>query len=105
MNSILDKTIEVEGAIKDDKYYNAEGKELKPIAPRSIQELKQIEKMMDEYPNLDYLMCLLLIQATPEQLEKIAKNPKKRQLNTSTILKQDFYVEEEIKDLNNLVIS
>jgi hypothetical protein len=50
-------------------------------------------------------MCLLLIQATPEQLEKIAKNPKKRQLNTSTTLKQDFYVEEEIKDLNNLVIS
>jgi len=33
------------------------------------------------------------------------KNPKKRELNTSTILKQDFYVDEEIKDLNNLVIS
>ena len=105
MNSILDKTIDVEGAIKEDKCYNAEGKELKPIAPRSNQELKQIEKMMEEYPNLDYLMCLLLIQATPEQLEKKLKNPKKRQLNTSTILKQDFYVDEEIKDLNNLVIS
>lgn len=105
MNNVLNKTIDVEGAIKDEVVYGDKGQILKPIAPRSTQELKQIEKMMEEYPNLDYLMCLLLIQATPEQLEKITKNSKKRELNTSTIIKQDFYIDEEIKDLNNLVIS
>ncbi len=49
-------------------------------------------------------MCLLLIQATPKELEEITKNPKPRQLNTSTIIKQDFYPEEQ-PNLNNLVIS
>ncbi len=73
MNNVLNKTIDVEGAIKDEVVYGDKGQILKPIAPRSNQELKQIEKMMEEYPNLDYLMCLLLIQATPEQLEKLTK--------------------------------
>jgi hypothetical protein len=104
MTSVLDKRVQVEGALKDDKVYNEEGRELKPIAPKNNKEEKQIEEMMQRYPQLDYLMCLLLIQATSEELEEITKNPKPRQLDTSTIIKQDFYPEEQ-PNLNNLVIS
>ncbi len=104
MTSVLDKRVNVEGAITDDKVYNEDGKQLKPIAPKNHKEEKQIEEMMQKYPQLDYLMCLLLIQATQEELEEITKNPKPRQLDTSTIIKQDFYLEEE-PNLNNLVIS
>ena len=104
MTSVLDKRVHVEGALKDDKVYNEEGRELKPIAPKNNKEEKQIEEMMQRYPQLDYLMCLLLIQATSEELEEITKNPKPRQLDTSTIIKQDFYPEEQ-QNLNNLVIS
>ena len=51
-------------------------------------------------------MCLLLIQATPEELNELTKNPKKRELNTSTIIKQDFYLEEPKKEnTDNLVIT
>ncbi len=89
--SVLDKRIDVENAIKEDKMYNADGKELKPIEPRNIKELKQIEELMDKYPSIDYLMALLLLQATPEELEEIIKNPVKRQLNSSCVIKQDFY--------------
>ena len=90
MTSVLDKRVQVEGALKDDKVYN--------------KEEKQIEEMMQRYPQLDFLMCLLLIQATSEELEEITKNPKPRQLDTSTIIKQDFYPEEQ-PNLNTLVIS
>ncbi len=104
MTSVLDKRVNVEGAITDDKVYNEDGKQLKPIAPKNHKEEKQIEEMMQKYPQLDYLMCLLLIQATHEELEEITKNPKPRQLDTSTTIKQDFYPEEQ-PNLNNLVIS
>ena len=104
MTSVLDKRVHVEGAIKHEKVYNAEGKELKPIAPKNSKEEKQIEEMMEKYPQLDYLMCLLLIQASKEELEEIKKNPKPRQLDTTTTIKQNFYPEEQL-NLNNLVIS
>ena len=104
MTSVLDKRVEVEGALKDDKVYGDKGQVLKPIVPKNNKEEKQIEEMMQRYPQLDYLMCLLLIQATSEELEEITKNPKPRQLDTSTIIKQDFYPEEQ-PNLNNLVIS
>jgi hypothetical protein len=104
MTSVLDKRVNVEGAITDDIVYGDKGQILKPIAPKNHKEEKQIEEMMQKYPQLDYLMCLLLIQATQEELEEITKNPKPRQLDTSTIIKQDFYLEEE-PNLNNLVIS
>ena len=104
MTSVLDKRVNVEGAITDDIVRGDKGQILKPIAPKNHKEEKQIEEMMQKYPQLDYLMCLLLIQATPKELEEITKNPKPRQLDTSTIIKQDFYLEEE-PNLNNLVIS
>ena len=102
--SVLDKRIDVEGALKDDKVYNADGKELTPIEPRNIKELKQIEELMEKYPNIDYLMALLLVQATPEELEELTKNPKKRELDTTTIIKQDFYPDEKL-NLENLIIN
>ena len=102
--SLLDKRCDVEGAVKDDKMYNADGKELKPIEPRNIKELKQVEELMEKYPSIDYLMALLLVQATPEELEELTKNPIKKQLDSSTIIKQDFYPEEKI-NLENLIIN
>jgi len=102
--SVLDKRIDVENAIKEDKMYNADGKELKPIEPRNIKELKQVEELMDKYPSIDYLMALLLVQATPEELEELTKNPVKRQLNTSCVIKQDFYLDENL-NLENKTIN
>lgn len=93
--SVLDKRISVEGSGNDDKMCNAEGKELKPIQPRDAKELKQIEEMMDKYPQLDFLMCMLLLQAKEEELKEIIKNPPERQLNTSCTIKQDFFPEEK----------
>lgn len=64
---------------------------------------------MASYPNLDYLMCLLLIQATEEELQEIITTAKPRQLDSSTIIKQDFLLPEEDKEeepkINNLVIN
>ncbi len=53
MTSVLDKRVDVEGAIKDEKVYNEEGKELKPIVPKNSKEEKQIEEMMEKYTQLD----------------------------------------------------
>ncbi len=103
--SVLDKRIPVEGCEVDDKMYNAEGRELKPIEPRSPKELKQIEEMMGKYPQLDFLMCMLLLQATEEELHEIINNPPKRQLDTSCTIKQDFFVEEKAQTFENLVIN
>ena len=103
--SVLDKRIDMEGAVKDDKVYNAEGRELKPIEPRNTKELKQIEELMQKHPNIDYLMALLLVQATPEELEELTKNPKKRELDTTTIIKQNFYPDDENLNLENLIIN
>ena len=65
--------------------------------------------MMARYPNLDYLMCLLLVQATEEELQELITTAKPRQLDTSTIIKQDFLLPEEDKEeepeINNLVIN
>mgnify|MGYP001067320953 CR=1 FL=1 len=61
-----------------------------------------LEKIQNS--NLDYLMCLLLVQATEEELQEIITTAKPRQLDTSTIIKQDFYPEEQ-PNLNTLVIS
>ena len=102
--SVLDKRCDIEGAIKDEKVYNDEGKELTPIAPKNQKELRQIEELMEKYPNIDYLMALLLVQATPEELEELIKNPIKRQLDSSTIIKQDFYPDEKL-NLENLIIN
>jgi len=101
--SVLDKRTIVDGAITDDKMYNAEGKELKPIAPKNKKELRQIEELMEKYPNIDYLMALLLVQATPEELEELTKNPIKKQLDTSVVIKQDFYPDKI--NLENLTIN
>lgn len=106
--SVLDKRIEVEGAIKEDVVYGDKGQILKPIAPRNHKEAKQIDEMMERYPSLDYLMCLLLIQAKPEELEELIKNPPKRELDKTTIIKQDFFLDEPklIEDkIDNLVIN
>ncbi|MCP4524462.1 MAG: hypothetical protein GY833_00920, partial [Aestuariibacter sp.] len=56
MTSVLDKRVEVEGALKDDKVYGDKGQVLKPILPKNNKEEKQIEEMMQRYPQLDYLM-------------------------------------------------
>ena len=82
--------------MKDDKVYGDKGQVLKPISPKNHKEEKQIEEMMQRYPQLDYLMCLLLIQASKEELEEIKKNPKPRQLDTTTTIKQNFYPEEQL---------
>ncbi len=106
MSDVLDKRIIADGAETDDVMYSKDGKILTPIAPKNITEAKLVDEMMSKYPNLDYLICLLLIQATPEELDNLTKNPPKRQLNTSTIIKQDFFLDNEPKEnTNNLVIT
>tara|TARA_R110000822_G_scaffold228426_4_gene360871 strand:- start:347 stop:637 length:291 start_codon:yes stop_codon:yes gene_type:complete len=88
---MIDNRIEVEGAKTDDVVYGDKGQILKPIQPRNLKEARQVEEMQDKYPHLDYLMCLLLLQASPEELETITKNPIKRKMDSSQIVKQDFY--------------
>lgn len=105
MSDVLDKRIIADGALIDDVVYGDKGQILKPIAPKNITEAKLVDEMMSKYPNLDYLICLLLIQATPEELDNLTKNPPKRQLNTSTIIKQDFFLDEPKENTNNLVIT
>jgi len=105
----LDKRVLVEGAITDDVTYGDKGQILKPIKANSIAEEKKIDELMARYPNLDYLMCLLLVQATDEELQEIITTAKPRQLDSSTIIKQDFLLPEEDKEeepeINNLVIN
>ena len=107
MSDVLDKRINAEGAETEDIVYGDEGQILKPIAPKNITEAKLVDEMMAKYPHLDYLMCLLLIQASPEELDELTKYPPKRQLNTSTIIKQDFFLDEQQQkeNTNNLVIT
>lgn len=107
MSDVMDKRITANGAMTDDVMYSKDGKRvLTPIAPKNITEAKLVDEMLIKYPHLDYLMCLLLIQATPEELDELTKNPPKRQLNTSTIIKQDFFLDDEQKEnTNNLVIT
>lgn len=105
MSDVLDKRIIADGALTDDVMYSKDGKILTPIAPKNITEAKLVDEMMSKYPNLDYLICLLLIQATPEELDNLTKNPPTRQLNTSTIIKQDFFFDEPKENTNNLVIT
>lgn len=105
----LDKRVPVEGAIKDDVVYGDKGQILTPIKAKNMEEERKIDEMMARYPNLDYLMCLLLVQATDEELQKLITTAKPRQLDTTTILKQDFLLpieenKEELK-INNLVIN
>lgn len=105
----LDKRVLVEGAITDDVTYGDKGQILKPIKANSIAEERKIDELMARYPNLDYLMCLLLVQATDEELQELITTAKPRQLDTSTIIKQDFLLPEEDKEeepeINNLVIN
>tara|TARA_R110000765_G_C18772778_1_gene590380 strand:- start:294 stop:620 length:327 start_codon:yes stop_codon:yes gene_type:complete len=105
----LDKRVLVEGAITDDVTYGDKGQILKPIKANSIAEERKIDELMSRYPNLDYLMCLLLVQATDEELQELITTAKPRQLDTSTIIKQDFLLPEEDKEeepkINNLVIN
>jgi len=105
MSDVLDKRIIADGALTDDVMYSKDGKILTPIAPKNIKEAKLVDEMLVKYPQLDYLICLLLIQATPEELDNLTKNPPKRQLNTSTIIKQDFFLDEPKENTNNLVIT
>jgi hypothetical protein len=107
--NILDKRVHVEGAITDEVTYGDKGQILKPIKANSIAEERKIDELMARYPNLDYLMCLLLVQATEEELQEIITTAKPRQLDSSTIIKQDFLLPEEDKEeepkINNLVIN
>ena len=105
MSDVLDKRIIADGALTDDVMYSKDGKILTPIAPKNIKEAKLVDEMLVKYPHLDYLMCLLLIQAKPEELDNLTKNPPTRQLNTSTIIKQDFFLDEPKENTNNLVIT
>jgi len=105
MSDVLDKRIIADGALTDDVMYSKDGKILTPIAPKNIKEAKLVDEMLVKYPQLDYLICLLLIQATPEELDELTKAPIKRQLNTSTIIKQDFFLDEPKENTNNLVIT
>lgn len=106
MSDVMDKRITANGAMTDDVMYGDKGQVLTPICPKNITEAKLVDEMLIKYPHLDYLMCLLLIQATPEELDELTKYPPKRQLNTSTIIKQDFFLDEQQKEnTNNLVIT
>lgn len=105
MSDVLDKRINAEGAEIEDIVYGDKGQVLTPICPKNITEAKLVDEMLIKYPHLDYLMCLLLIQASPEELDELTKYPPKRQLNTSTIIKQDFFLDEPKENTNNLVIT
>ena len=73
----------------DDKIWN----DMKPIEADAVEKRK-IDELMRYNPKLDYLMALMLIKASDEDLEKIAKQKKERPVpNTSTIIEDAFYFE------------
>lgn len=98
--SFLDRRIKVEGCKEEPKVYNKEGKELTPIQPNNIEESNKIDELMARYPSLDYLMCLLLVQSTKEELDNIIKNPPKREMEKTTVIKQDFFIDDKLENID-----
>ena len=72
--------------------YDDEGNELKPLKPDNEKEEFYIKELMRKYPELDYLMALCLVKATPEQLEIISKEKIKHAPMKTIVIKDAFEV-------------
>jgi len=70
--------------------YDDEGNELKPLKPSNEKEEFYIKELMRKYPELDYLMALCLVKATPEQLAMI-NNEKIKPTPMKTIVIKDAF--------------
>tara|TARA_B100000965_G_scaffold403440_1_gene431511 strand:+ start:123 stop:356 length:234 start_codon:yes stop_codon:yes gene_type:complete len=66
---------------------------LKPLEPDAVEKIK-IEQLLEHNPRLDYLMALLLVKSSDEDLDKIIKDTtfKKSLNNTSNIIKDAFTI-------------
>ena len=74
----------------DDSSWN----NLTPLIADAVEK-KKIDELMKYNPKLDYLMSLMLVKASDEDLEKIIKEKRERPaLNTSTVIDNAFYFED-----------
>lgn len=65
---------------------------LEPIQANAVEE-KQIQELMHYNPKLDYLMALMLVKASDQDLEAIIAEKQERPLpRTSTIIENAFTV-------------
>jgi len=85
----------------DEIEYDEEGNELKPFKANKKEEL-MIKELLNKYPNLDYLMALVLIRASPEELEQITNGVPEYRPTTSEVIPNAFNLEplteEQIKE-------
>lgn len=69
---------------------------LKPLEPNAVERHK-IEQLLEYNPKLDYLMALLLVKSSDEDLQKIINegNNVNLQPMSSTIIKDAVYLDNE----------
>jgi len=86
---------------KNEIEYDEEGNELRPFKADKKEEL-MIKELLNKYPNLDYLMALVLIRASPEELEQITNGVPEYRPMTSEVIPNAFNLEplteEQIKE-------
>lgn len=72
--------------------YDSSGNELKPLKPSDEKEEFYVKELMRKYPEIDYLMALCLVKATPEQLEMINKEKRELTPMKTIVIKDAFEV-------------
>jgi hypothetical protein len=70
-----------------------EKKEDSPAFEPTKEEEVTIKQILKQYPNLDNLMALTLIRATPEQLQEIIDTMPKYKPMTSEVIPEAFSLE------------
>ena len=69
---------------------------LKPLEPNAVEKA-QIDDLLRYNPKLDYLMALILVKSSDEDLKELinSKTDNRPQPMTSTIIKDAFYFDNE----------
>lgn len=69
---------------------------LMPLEPNAVEKA-QINELLRHNPRLDYLMALILVKSTDEDLKELinSKTDSRPQPMTSTIIKDAFYFDNE----------
>ena len=69
---------------------------LKPLEPNAVEKA-QINELLRHNPRLDYLMALILVKSTDEELKELinSKTDSRPHPMTSTIIKDAFYFDNE----------
>ena len=69
---------------------------LKPLEPNAVEKA-QISDLLRYNPKLDYLMALILVKSSDEDLKELinSKTDSRPPPMTSTIIKDAFYIDNE----------